>query len=438
MKKIIAFLLTIVMLFSLAACGGDTLIGASLSFSVKGMGKKELTVSVTDKFEEPYVLEYVFCDPEAQIYDVAITKDEEHEHEYLITPVAVGNHSFVIRFMSGEDLLGAVALNVIVGADGKMSYSDMSFNDISALYDALGEGAKITSQPGGAQVIQLANGKGMWVVDKFDEAIVTVKGPEYLDGNKISSFVVEAVGEGDTSVYMINKKENLQMILNFNSSRATDSVDSNEFILKFIDFVSGEIEKSSDSQAEQDYQKAKEVVASAADGEFRELNLPEGTIIHEASYFDDWEEYLKSMGGKPGQQGEKPGKQPGKQPTGSGISGEIEITIDEKESGGNYKPEILSDVTMEYNGYYMDYQTSAIISKEDYCLVVDNKEVIPKENKDLKIDDIDVKFYLLDTGVGVCIWEQSGISCRLTFMDAAHSSQEYQDLFTTLLQVGAV
>jgi len=390
------------MLLSLSACGGDTLIGPSISYTVKGQGKKELKVSVTDKFEEEYTLEYTLCDDDAKFFEVTITKDEKNEHAYKISPLAVGSHSFAVKFLSGEKVLGAISLVVIVKEDGKIYYSDMSFNDPSALNEKLGENAMITTQEGGAQIIQLANGNGEWEISKYDEAIVTVVGPELLDNDKVSSFTIGAVGEGNTSVYLKNIKENIQMILNFSASKSTDDVASEEYILKFIDYVSSEIEKASSETAQANYQKGQEAVAEAATGEVTQLNLPEGTIIKEAVYFDS-----------------------------------VEKVGDTDTDSDSYKPDILSEVKMEYNGYVMELQQSATLTVEDYYGVVGG-DVVAKEERTLSSGDLSIRYYYLAEGVGISIWEESGIASRLTFTDNAHTSKEYQDMTVTLLNAGAL
>ncbi len=414
------------MILSLTACGADTIVGAKLSFSAKGYGSKKLKITVTDKFEEAYTLEYILCEEDAQYFEVSCVKEEEHTHVYEIKPISQGNHTFAVKFMSGEELLGIASLNVIVNEKGKLNYSDFALSDNSDEYSDLNENAKLSNSDGPTKTIQLSDPNRNWQVGQFNEAMIDVDGPtRKADG--ITSFTFTALAEGDTVVYLDNTSEGLQMALNFTSVKTSTDPAPAEYNLKFVDFLTTALENGRQDESVYDsYKKAMDKTKNAATGTYDAIIIPDDAVVYEAFYYDDEE-----TGSQTGEGGQTEG---GKTDGGK---------ITEEDNTDSSKPAILSDITFSYKGIQMDYQTSAIFTKESYMgdIAGDNSNTEApaiKETKDLKIGKHDVKYYYLEAGCAVAVWEQSGVASRLTFVDGNHTSAEYQETLNMLLSADAI
>lgn len=403
------------MLLSLAACGADTMIGSVLSVSLEGNGKTSLKVTVVDKLEQEYTLEYILAEGEAPVYQAALTDEAEHSHTYQISPTAVGTSSFGVKYMDGESQLAIIIMDITVLETGKIYYSELSMTAPQDFYETVAENVEVSVSEGPTKTLQLSNEQGDWTLGEFDSTILTVNGPLTSIENKTDSFVITGIADGSSDLYLICEDALVQLKLNFKSTMTGTAEDgTQEFELTLESSETQEYKPTTSSEYKQALDNLEKEIAeviseTSTDGtEYQSIfpvdedgKLDDDFVIEDADFFKNSPDYQ------------------------------------ETESAEDDDRGILADMTFSYDGITMDYQVSNKMTKSEYDKAVQEEEKADVQ-KTITGGAITASYFFMPSGYAVATWEQSGIAHRLTFISGGSGTVSFESMLKELLENGAL
>ena len=213
MKKIIALLLTLIMIFSLTACGKLSAQGQKVSAMITGLNSK--TVKLTLK-GEPIVgtVKSVEIPTDAgggTFAAAEVAKDDAKKTVIKFSGLEPGGGMVSVLCKNGNEVVCKVSFILDVVGDLKLNCSVLTVNDGEFLdietsgdnKDEASENVKIPIMENDSSLIFLRKLGGEWIEENYDANILV---PQYI-GNDEEDFVkfqIMPVAEGESTVQFIN------------------------------------------------------------------------------------------------------------------------------------------------------------------------------------------------------------------------------------------
>lgn len=224
MKKIIALLLSLIIIFSFTGCEKLSAQGQRVSAVLTGMGKKTIKLTLKGDILDGTVKTVgVPTDKGGGTFAKSdIAKDKGKTVVIKFTGLEAGAGEIVVQCSKGEELVCLVRFMLSVSADmtldcGNLSVSDGEFLDFETSGDNKEEAAanvKIPVMDEDSNLIYLRKLDGEWIEEDFDDEIVNPK----LIADEDEEFVkyqVLPVSEGEATVTFINITAMKKVVANY-------------------------------------------------------------------------------------------------------------------------------------------------------------------------------------------------------------------------------
>ena len=244
MKKVIAVILTIVMLFALTSCGGElTASSQSVSARLTGNGKTKLKLTLKGSIEEctEEISMAVSAADETTFYSVQEKKNNGKTRVYTISPIAPGGADFHIVLKGPDE---KVVANVVgfVAVDDDLHISCTGLSVISQEYysfanhEADADMIRVPKTHSRVALLGMKKLEGHWEPESFDELIVNPENMGLSDGG-YEEFLLNPVGEGDTVVQFLDLDAMKQMLIFVSCTASADEAGNASYSSSITDYL---------------------------------------------------------------------------------------------------------------------------------------------------------------------------------------------------------
>lgn len=407
MKKIVALLLTISMIFSFTACAKISAEGRESSAMLTGMGGKTVKLTIKgEKLEGTTKIISIPTDEGGGTFAKSeISKDVGKKLVVKFSGLEAGAGRVDIQCKKGDEIVCNVAFMLVVSEQlsldcGALYIADSEYLEVETEGDNKEEAeanVQIPAMDEDSNLIFLRNLDGEWIEESFDANIVKPK-IIAIDEDFVK-YQIDPVSAGESDVQFINIPIMKQVVAHY---IVTEKQVENQDEKVYVTTISNYTYK--------DYTMEEYLERKGQGMEIRKIqlfdvgfNIPNGWVIKGFSLFDN-----KTM---------------------------KNFEFDENKLIEEIKlPDNIDSVSidLEYGESSLEYLATSAKTVAEICREIDSLKAT-ESVEDLSVGALSIKYYQTTFGFGQAVWEENGLAKQITFTSEKQTAADNKQLLEAFL-----